>query len=646
MRMERKQVQTTATTTVQSRAVPQSRFQGLLAFLPLLMFLGWMVHKQRTGLIASGIAPGPAMQLATVGGLLVFAPWAFVANGRRRVLWAVLLDLVLTLILFADIVYYRQFGDLVSVASLRFAGQLSTVADSVTALLKPEDLWLWADIPLIGALALFPRGWLSGSFRPGSLPRTTALGIAGAGAAIVGAVAFFDPLLSAKYLGHSMVASRMGLVNYHLFDVGSYAYRLTARAMPTGGAVQQVEAFFAPRRPANPESAPLYGVAKGKNVILIQWESMQAFPMDLVVDGQEVTPNLNRLAKESLNFTDFYTQTGQGVTADADLLGNCSVYPTRTGAIYYDYAHNDFRCTPELLREKGYKAVALQGMPPDFWNLASVYPNVGFEKYYNLKDGLVDDEKIGIGLSDESFFRQSAAVLKTLPQPYYAYVVSLTSHGPFVPSNFEGMPAELKLGALEGTEAGQYLQAVHYTDKALGQFLDQLKRDGVLDDAVVMLYGDHAGIFRSNTGIPELLAIDEQDEVGWTRMEKRVPFLVRLPGGAHAGDFDLTAGQIDIAPTLAALLGVETDTTYFMGRNLLTGEKGIVPFYNGSALNNELLFWSKDANVAMGTCYDRATVAEVAIDRCVPLAEEAAEHLETSRLVTTRDLIPDLLEEQ
>ncbi|HWI63247.1 MAG TPA: LTA synthase family protein [Symbiobacteriaceae bacterium] len=629
-------------TVVQTDAAWKQRFLALVKFLPYMLFFVWMIYKQRVGLVASGIMPGPDMLIATVGAFLVISPWFYRAEGRKRLVLMALLDAVITFILFADILYYRQFGDLVSIASLRFLPQLATVKDSVTHLLLASDIWLWADILLIGALALLPHG--SADHWWGRLQRAT-LGLKSSavlslsGVAVVTAVAFLDPYLSAKYYGHSMVASRMGLLNYHLFDIGNYLGRLAARMTPSAPAVAEVKQYFAPLRSPLPEQPPLYGVAKGKNVIVLQIESLQAFALGLKVDGQEVTPNMNRLAGESLNFTDFYTQTGQGVTSDADLLANCSLYPTRTGAVYYDYAANDYRCMPWLLRQNGYKAVAMQGMPPDFWNLASVYPHVGFEKYYNLKDGFTTDEKIGIGLSDMSFVRQAADHLKALPQPYYAFLVTLTSHGPF---DFEGLPRELKLGDLEGTDAGHYLHAVHYTDKAIGVLLDRLKADGALDNSVIMLYGDHAGIFRGNSGIPELLPMAKEDEAGWTRMEKRIPFMIRLPGAAHAGEQINTAGQIDIAPTLAALLGVPTDSTYFFGRNLNQEPKGIVPFYTGSAMTDDLLFWSKDPNPALGKCYDRKTGAEVVIDLCKPIAEEAAESLRISRLLVSRNLIGQL----
>lgn len=600
-----------------------------------------MVVKQRIALNATGIWPGPDMLAAAGGVMLVLSPWLFLRRGRGWMVGAAILNLLLTLLIYADIVYYRQFGDLVSIASLRFATQLGTVADAVTSLMKRDDIWLWADVPVLFLLALIPTRWY-GRLKHARLKVRTAAIMAAVGVVIVGGIAYFDPMLSAKYYGHSNVASRMGLVNYHLFDVGSYAERMSSRVLPSGGAVTEVKQWFAPHRAeaAKPPAPPLEGIAKGKNVIVIQVESLQAFPLNMVIDGQEVTPNLNKLAKESLNFTDFYTQTGQGVTSDADFLTNCSLHPTRTGAVYYDYAANDFRCMPTLLREHGYKAVAMQGMPPDFWNLASVYPHVGFEKFYNLKDGFSMDEKLGIGLSDESFFKQAVPHLKELKEPYYAFLVTLTSHGPF---KFDGMPHTLKLGALEGTQAADYLHAVHYTDGAIGHFMAQLKAEGILDKSVIVLYGDHGGIFRQNSGMDELLKIPASDEVGLTRMEKRIPFLVRLPGGAQAGERTFAAGQADTAPTLAALLGVPTDSVYFMGRNLLRQQDGVVAYYTGSAMTNKNLYWAKDGG---GKCYDRASGAEVGLDTCANIADEAAKRLSISRLIVERNLIPDLMKKK
>ena len=617
-----------------------TRLGPWVARLPYLAFLLLMVCKQWAALRMAGLGASQSMVAATLGTLLFLLPWLFLRPGRSQVIAALLADMVLTLIAFADVLYYRHFGDLTSVATLRFASQLGDVSSSVTELLQPGDLLFWLDIPLLLLAALVPSRWakrLLGSFwesfRTVRVRLRTAAVVALFGAGLAAIVALNDPLLGVKWTGHTWVASQLGLVNYHLFDLASYGSRMAARIAPAEPARQEVLEWFDKHWPD--EVPPLFGAAQGRNVIVLQLESFQAFALGLTVNGQEITPNLNRLARESMNFTEAYHQTGQGVTSDADLLGNCSLYPTRTGAVYYDYASNDFRCMPEILREHGYTAVAMQGIRPDFWNLAAVYPQVGFQRYFSELDFDMS-ERIGIGLSDDSFLQQSVEKLKSLPEPYYAYLVTLTSHGPF---DFEGLPHTLDLGDLEGTQVGHYLHAVHYTDQAVGHFLQRLQEEGILDNAVLAVYGDHTGVSRSSTGFAELLGL--QGEVALHRAENRVPLMIRLPGGAEAGNRTQPVGQADLAPTLAALLGIPAQDTYFMGQNLLASEPGrAVPFYTGSALSEQYLYLADDAG---GQCFDRQTGEQVDGAQCQQVAEEAAQSLHISRLMVERNLIPNLI---
>lgn len=615
----------------------RSRRAQWQADLLFLLFASWMIGKQYLALRAIGQGGWERVLLAIIGSVLVVSPWIRLARGRWQALAYLLLNGLLTTVVYGDIIYFRQFGDLVSIASLRFAGQLTTVSSSVTALIQPSDVWLWADLPLFLLLALLPQGarelWLAGA------RLRSAVAVALVGVIIVGVLAAGDPVLAEKYYGHTMVSSRMGLINYHAFDTGSYLRRMASKLSASDEEVAEVKGWFEKKRRAAAAPSALWGKYRGKNVIVLQIESLQAFPLGLRVEGQEITPNLNRLAAESLHFTNFYHQTGQGVTSDADLLANCSLYPTRTGAVYYDYATNDFRCMPRLVREAGYKAVAMQGMPPDFWNLQAVYPHVGFERYYSIKD-FNADEKIGIGLSDESFLRQAAHKLKGLSEPYYAFLATLTSHGPF---DFEGLPRTLRLGKLEGTKAGHYLQAVHYTDKAIGLFLQQLKAEGILDRSVLVMYGDHTGVWPHESGMADLLGFSKDDAVANNRTEDRVPFMVRLPDGGLTGERPQIAGQVDIAPTLAGLLGIHLDDAYFMGRDLLSKEQGVIAYYNGNALDGKHLFLHKEGDPESGKCFAETTGARVELSACDSLAEQARRQLEISRLIVERNLMNELL---
>jgi len=607
-----------------------------------------LIYKQGAALELMGIAPGPGNLLATVGITLLLTAFVRRAGGRwQSALWLLVTGL-LSLLLYADVVYYRQFGDLISVAAIRQAHQLATVGDSVTALIQPGDLWLFADLPILAALLFLPKTAVQRWFARQSWP--VVLGAAVAGLVVAVGVSSTDPLMSAKYYGHSNVGSRLGLLNYHAFDVAEYTGKMAVRLKPQTREIAEIQNWFAAKQKGGgvvlasgdnpgPVANPFSGTAAGRNVIVLQLESYQAFPLGMTIAGQEVTPNLNRLMGESLRFPNFYTQTGQGVTSDADLLVNCSLFPTRTGAVYYDYAGNDFRCLPNVLQQQGYETVAMQGIAPDFWNLAAVYPRIGFDRYESER-AYDMSETIGLGVSDESFLRQSVAKLKALPEPYYAFLVTLTSHGPF---DYENLPHELGLGSLEGTKAGNYLQAMHYTDKAVGQFVDQLKAEGLLNEAVLVVYGDHMGVSRNDEAMDQLgLA---ENAVTWTQAEKRVPLMIRLPEGAHAGEYAEAAGQADLAPTIGGLLGLPANDALFMGRDLLATDGGVVPFYRSSAVDDTHLYFSPDdvSESEGGQCYRLDTGAQTDLSECESLRNRSAEQLRISRLLVERNLIPAVL---
>lgn len=619
-----------------------------LADLLHLTIAALLIYKQRMALEMMGIAPGPGNLLASAGVTLLITALVRRASGRWQGLLWLLISGLLSLLIYADVVYFRQFGDLVSVAAMRQIHQLSTVGDSVTALIQPGDLWFFADLPPLAALLLLPSAHARRWFARRSWPAV--LGAAALGLLAATCVASTDPLLTAKYYGHSNVGSRLGLLNYHAFDLGEFAGKMAVRLKPQTREIAAIQDWFAAKKRGGgvvlasgqtpgPVVNPFSGLAAGKNVIVVQLESFQSFPLGMTIAGQEVTPNLNRLMGESLYFPNFYTQTGQGVTSDADLLANCSLFPTRTGAVYYDYAGNDFRCLPGVLKEQGYETVAMQGIAPDFWNLAAVYPRIGFDRY-DSERAYDTGEQIGLGVSDESFLRQSVEKLKALPEPYYAFLVTLTSHGPF---DFENMPHELSLGSLEGTKAGNYLQAVHYTDRAVGQFIDQLKAEGLLDRAVLLVYGDHMGVSRHDEAMDQLgLA---EDPVGQLQMEKRVPLLIRLPEGTHAGEYAEAAGQVDLAPTVAGLLGLPGDQALFMGRDLLATAGGVVPFYRGSAVDDTHLYLSPDdaSESEGGLCYRLDTGEPTDVEACASLRDRSAEQLRISRLLVERNLVPAVL---
>ena len=160
-------------------------------------------------------------------------------------------------------------------------------------------------------------------------------------------------------------------------------------------------------------------------------------------------------------------------------------------------------------------------------------------------------------------------------------VPSLTAHRKF---SIPPWPARLpwrRILSIAGTTAGDYLESVHYADAALGDLLHTLQAQHLLDRTLLVVYGDHAGINRSDVGVANLPLAHPTNEAGWLEFERRVPMLF-VGDGLPAMKVATQAGQIDIAPTIAGLLSVPTKHTGFLGRDLLRTEARPVVFWSGS----------------------------------------------------------------
>jgi phosphoglycerol transferase MdoB-like AlkP superfamily enzyme len=568
----------------------------------------------------------PNMLLALTGEALAIVAWAFVLEGWKRLAALAIVDLGTGALLLTDLFYFRQFADLPSVGSLKHAGllgEMNGMGGMLEGIFHPVDLLLFAGTPLILVLgALHPKVRHHGRLRARRALQLTVVGML-----MLVAVLATSARIRKPFGGHTMVASRLGPVGYHAYDLASQIGQETMRRLTSSDEeLAALREFFVkrPERPPNPEFA---GLAKGLNVIYVQLESWQSFPLFREVGGKPVTPNMDRLASESLYFPNFWSQVQQGTTSDAELLAQCSLYPSRTGSVYYDRVGADFHCLPEALRERGYRTVAMHGNRPDFWNRAAIYPSVGIDRFYDIRD-FPDLPKIGLCTADVEFFDEAVRKLEREPQPFYAMLVSISSHNPF---EFPEMPnSGLDFGRFANTRTAWYLNSVHYTDQAIGVLVDRLRATGLLDRSVLVIYGDHQGIAPDSSNVGEFLGIPEGDPVKTYEVERKVAALIHLPHDAHAGRYEIAAGQLDLAPTVARLVDVPLETTSFMGRDLMSDAPGFVAFPNGSVATASLLSLSADGGHGNAGCYTLPEGKWVPGDRCKPLADEAEQELEVS----------------
>ena len=516
---------------------------------------------------------------------------AFLAAGRRQAALLLGIDGLLTAIAYGHVLYYRQYQILPSAASLQYFDQLVTVRGSVATLVRPTDLWMVLDLLVLALFLALPR--LGARLRPLRF-RQAALQCALGFVLLTTITLPFSNRAHRPWRGAVHLAGNLNFFGYHYYGVVTTLLRqvtapgITDEIRET--ALKRIET--ASREPRH----DLFGVARGLNLIIVQFESLQGFAFGLETPGGPVTPVLDELARESIVFTEFYHQAAAGNTSDAQFASNCSILPPGNRPAAFEYADRELICLPRVLARHGYTTHSYQTLQPDFWNAAKIERAMGFGRSYAQAD-FVQDEKIGMGLSDASKLRQMLDKLDALEEPFHALIYTTTSHSPF---HLRGHAA-LDVGELADGIEGRYLQAVHYTDRELGNFIAGLRERGILDRSVLVIFGDHHGLNRGIADLGQILDPDPASEQEWFETERRVPLLIRLPHGAGAGVRTELGTQIDLPPTLLALLGIERDGLPMLGRDLLAPppENPVALFSDGSALTENRL-WSMAAG---GRCY-------------------------------------------
>lgn len=549
-----------------------------------------------------------------------------------------LLYLFLTILLYADAVYERYYGAILNIRLFGQVGQLNDVADSIVSLFYPTDFWYFLDLPLIAVVLYF-------IFKKFSDLRNKALGIS---VLTVGVTAIlftsFYPLKES--FSDQYKVSLTGIVPAHIFDTANLLKeQLTQKELTTEEmAILDIYRQHFLDNQELQRLSPYFGKFSGKNIIMIQAESLNDFPIGEIYDGVEATPNLNALMEVSNYYPNIYLQIGRGNTSDAEFVANNSLYPMADTGIYKTYPKNDYLSLAAVLKEEGYATHAAHGNKPEFWNRKMAYPKQGFELFYHSEHVKINrDEIIGMGISDRSMLDQLVEIYKQEKEPFYSFFISLTTHRPFVmPPEYEylQLPDELI-----GTMTGNYLQSVRYFDAAVGHFIDRLKEENLWDNTIFIIYGDHYGpIPKDAAEIEKLIGVDFNE-----KEQFNIPLIIHHPGQTAGTVIDKVGSQMDIYPTITSLLGMERPLIQ-LGKPLDIEGHGSVGFMYETTKNS---FYSDDfdyiaahnGKFESGQCISNETNQETPLDNCRTIYEKVKKEVEISRFLLENNLINKLFTE-
>ncbi|ADK13945.1 LTA synthase family protein [Clostridium ljungdahlii] len=558
-----------------------TNFIDVIFFVTVVMFKILVYGKHMSSFKSSFI---PALASVFV---LVSIACIFKTRGRARFLY--ICNCIISIFIVSDLIYYKYFKDIISVSVLISGFQLNAVKSSVANLLDFKDFLYLFDIvfiiPFINRYLTSQNRKLSTKVRVSMFLVFILVGI------FIDFKSFYalskeQPRLLTTMYNKVYIAKKLGTVNYHCLDIYNCVFANINRLTPVSKDKFQAIEYFIDKSKSSHEN--LNGIGQGKNLIMIQVEALQGFVINSSVNGKEITPNLNRWISRSEYFDNFYYQVAAGGTSDAEFMTNNSLYPASAGAAYLLYSGNEYNAMPKNFKNKGYYTAALHGFRESFWNRNVMYRKFGFDNFYGEKS-YKQNESIGLGLSDKSFLTQSVEKLKNMKSPYYAFLITLTSHFPYDDVNKYG---DFDVGDYKGSLIGNYMKAIHYTDEQLGMFLDELDKNGTLKNSIVVLYGDHYAIPKDKQDqLFNFLKTGSKSDLEWEKLQK-VPMFIHFPDESVKGVNHVYGGQMDIYPTVCNLFKLKEED--MLGKDLFNPESERVTFRNGSFIDKDCYYSSQD----------------------------------------------------
>ncbi|MBP1044726.1 LTA synthase family protein [Enterococcus sp. BWM-S5] len=584
--------------------------------------------------------------IATTFFLLAIA--LYVRKTKRAYITMMVIYFLMTLLLFSNIVYYREFTDFITVNTMLGASKVASgLGESALRLFRPYDFIYWIDFIVVGGLLLSKK--IKMDERP--IRARMAVSIS-----LVSALFFLfnlflaeteRPQLLGREFSRDYIVKFLGLNAFTVYD-GVKTYQTNqVRAEASDSDMVAVEEYVNGHYAAPNDET--FGIAKGKNVIYIHLESLQQFVIDYKLTDEngvehEVTPFLNSLfhSNSTFSFENFFHQVGQGKTSDAETLFENSLFGLSQGSLFTQIGgKNTFEAAPTILDQtQGYTSAVFHGNAGNFWNRNETYKNLGYDYFFDANYYDVnDDNSFQYGLHDKPFFEQSVQYLEHLQQPFYSKFLAVSNHYPY--SQFTNEEGGFPIADTSDETINGYFATANYLDKSVEEFFNYLKASGLYDNSVIVLYGDHYGISSSRAqNLAELLG---KSKAAWSDFDnaalQRVPYMIHIPGQENGGISSTYGGQVDALPTLLHLLGVDTKDYIMLGQDLFSPEHDqLVAFRNGNYVSKKYtMLGSNIYETATGNLIDSPT--EEVQQEAEALKEAANTQLSMSDEINTGDLL-------
>ncbi len=592
---------------------------------------------------------------------------------KRQYAYLQTILIITTLICLINGIYYTFYNSYVTVGLIESLGQVNTVTDAVFDKLTPWHL-VYLVFPI---LFHFVHNSLNGhnyfnyvsKMENGKKNFGTVL--------LVGVILLCINIVTlsgtdigrlVKQWNREYIVERYGILVYQINDVVQSAQSRLFSYFGYDEAASKFLEFYREKEDLH-EKNKYTGIYKDKNVVFVHMESVMTMFIDMKVNGQEVTPNLNKLKKEGLYFSNFYPQVSVGTSSDTEFTLSTSLMPALSGTVFVNYYDRNYPSIQKLLKDKGYYTFSMHGNNSTMWNRAAMHGSLGYDKFY-AKDSfqVTEENSIGLGISDHDFFEQVLPYLEEIErknEKYMGTLITLTNHTPWDGGDAYGEFAlstvvdrlneetgkieKVEEPYLKDTKIGNYIRSIHYADQALGEFIDALFEKKLFDDTVLVFYGDHDAKLNTKeynylfNYDPVLGKLREEGDEGYfeydyyaNELNRKTPLIIWTKDKKYKGEVDYYMGMMDVLPTLGNMFGFES--RYALGNDIFDiKRKNVVIFPNGNFLTESLYYNNSRSEYRI--LNDSVNMITLGDDYIEDMKEYVEEILELSNSIIVYNLI-------
>ncbi|MDD6223418.1 MAG: sulfatase-like hydrolase/transferase [bacterium] len=336
------------------------------------------------------------------------------------------------------------------------------------------------------------------------------------------------------------------------------------------------------------------GLFEGKNLIVIMMESTN----DIFIN-EEYYPNFYKLVSEGWYWENNYSPRNSCATMNNEFSGMTSLYSIYNTCTASTFKNNTYyQSIFERFHSSDYVTFSAHNYTEAYYPRNDIHMNMGSGEYFGV-------EKLGIPYSDEykdwsnddEFLGKVLEIIDEKTENnerFMTWLTTVSAHQPYTQGSSQGdQYYDMTNDTNYPNDIRRYMSKLKILDNGLGILLEGLEERGILDDTVIVLYGDHYPYGISTDHLNTVLDYDTGKDLN----AERVPFVI-YNSKIGSRVFSEYTSYINILPTLANLFGLDYDSRLYLGSDLLSSDyESLVVFADGSWKNEDAYYHASKGSI-------------------------------------------------